>query len=510
MNNWDEQFFFRAKEKIVRNHEVFNRLKVRALRAFSANDPLASMKHIQIAADYAWRNHHGDFVSIPLENCLEQLAARLSGHHLHRGGRRSAPSNRRGRVLHIATQVFSIGGHTRLIRRWADFDSENIHDLVLTRQLRARIPDGLKDALENQGGQVFDLQSQISNLLDRVIALSKLILSYEKAILHIHPSDVTAILGVLCCSEPTQIGFMNHADHVFWIGAKSASNFIHFRESSIRHSEFRRGLARETASYLPLPIQVKKPHLSRSRARAELGLGQNDVIAVSIASEEKYVPIMGVDFLSIHKNLVLSSPKLKLFVIGPKPAGRWAKVQSSTDEAIIALGRRTDVEVFLCAADIYIDSFPFSSVTSYLEAAAHGVPVLSYDPWNAKGGVVHSDDPVIPLGKGKYRNLEEYKEMFLQFAQNEKIRKSEGAEAKHRLNLIHGEENWVGQLQKTYADLMRNSMKSIPFPSKEMSDSRDYEFLDYLNVLKQEDGKILDIDRVISKIFRNLGLVARP
>lgn len=47
---------------------------------------------------------------------------------------------------------------------------------------------------------------------------------------------------------------------------------------------------------------------------------------------------------------------------------------------MIALGKRSDTALFYDAADIYLDSFPFSSNTSLLEAGSRGTPLVSYSP----------------------------------------------------------------------------------------------------------------------------------
>ena len=44
---------------------------------------------------------------------------------------------------------------------------------------------------------------------------------------------------------------------------------------------------------------------------------------------------------------------------------------------VLVPGAQPDPSVHLDAADIYLDSFPFSSITSMLEAATRDVPIVA-------------------------------------------------------------------------------------------------------------------------------------
>ncbi|MEI6239528.1 MAG: hypothetical protein WCR51_04005 [Planctomycetia bacterium] len=51
------------------------------------------------------------------------------------------------------------------------------------------------------------------------------------------------------------------------------------------------------------------------------------------------------------------------------------------------------------AADIYLDSYPFCSITSMLESAALGTPVVAYQPYPEELEILYSECPWLPADR---------------------------------------------------------------------------------------------------------------
>ena len=82
-----------------------------------------------------------------------------------------------------------------------------------------------------------------------------------------------------------------------------------------------------------------------------------------------------------------------LLAIGPESSESWQRAAAASGGRIVALGERPDTATFYEAADIYVDSYPFSSITSMLEAGSYGLPVVTCCPYQGDSRVLGSGAP---------------------------------------------------------------------------------------------------------------------
>ena len=121
------------------------------------------------------------------------------------------------------------------------------------------------------------------------------------------------------------------------------------------------------------------------------GSGGRPLRIASAAAGSKYEPIDGAGFLDVLEPLLARRDDVRVLVAGPSPDGRWAELERRGQGR--ALGLLPDVGPLLDAADVYVDSFPFASLTSMLEAAGRGVPVMSLRPPSDEPQVLGADTP---------------------------------------------------------------------------------------------------------------------
>jgi glycosyltransferase involved in cell wall biosynthesis len=291
----------------------------------------------------------------------------------------SAMADRRPGWLHVMSEAHTVGGHTALVRRWITFDpSDATHSVVLTFQDRCIVPE-LADAAAGRGGDVIPL-GDIDRLIDRANRLRALIAGAGVIVFHTHQWDVVAA-AACTYEEGPPVLFLNHADHEFWVGASIADALIHTRRSGLEYAERHRGGRQHL--YLPVPIPAppartaEEQQSARLAARAALDLPPDAAVALTIGTPPKYTPVPGVDFFECARRILDRVPGGALIAVGPGPHEPLvARLSTDTDGRFKALGIRHDLPLFFDAADVYIEGFPFGSLTALLEAAAAGLAVV--------------------------------------------------------------------------------------------------------------------------------------
>src|SRR4051794_41053809 len=125
-----------------------------------------------------------------------------------------------GRVLHVLSEAYSVGGHTRLAWRWMSRD-ERTSDVVLTNQ-QGPVPNQLSEPVHASGGDLYDLRSTAHGLLDRAHALRAHMDRADLVFLHVHPHDSVALAAANLPGLRPPVVYENHADAAFWLGLAGA------------------------------------------------------------------------------------------------------------------------------------------------------------------------------------------------------------------------------------------------------------------------------------------------
>ena len=77
---------------------------------------------------------------------------------------------KRRKVLHVLSEGYSTGGHTRLVKNWIEIDKDSVHSVVTTWQSDT-LPDWLLKAIDDSGGEVISLDLISDDCLKRAMAL---------------------------------------------------------------------------------------------------------------------------------------------------------------------------------------------------------------------------------------------------------------------------------------------------------------------------------------------------
>ena len=365
---------------------------------------------------------------------------------------RDRPSSAKTTYLHVLTHAYPVGGHTRFCCRWIESDSTaNRHHVLLTSQTQT-IPDDLKRTVEHGGGQLTVLNSQLP-LLERARQLREIAcLQADAVILHVHMDDPLPILAFAVDKTPPVL-LVNHADHVYWLGASVADLVAEIRKSGQELTGRCRGI--QGSICLPIPLRETESGSGdggrsvehKKSERQKLGIPQEAVVFLTIASAYKYTPLNNYGFISVAQHLLERCPEAYLIAVGPSSEGPWAAASAKTGGRLIALGVKEVVSPFHAAADIYLEGFPFGSLTALLEAGLSGLPCVEAPATTPLP--LRSDDPALEYLLTP-ANAEEYILEAVRLAGDAQARSAEGARAQTAIRRCHCGSGWLNQLATVY------------------------------------------------------------
>jgi hypothetical protein len=400
----------------------------------------------QVAAACASYQHAGVFVSPRLESLLTSIGRRTMPERA--GGTVGAPRTIR-RVLHVMTTAADVGGDTRFVTRLIQKDAAHVHSVAITSQRHGPVPPMLLDAVARKGGACNVLDYK--DVLDETRELRTLARQADIVLLHIYPEDVVPTIAFAEKAGMPPVAFLAHADHQFWLGVEISDLVVHLRDSGAALSLARRGVDPARLSFLPIPLEAVENQAPRSTAREGLGIPQDAVVMLSIARGFKYDPVEdGPSFISTAEEVLAKHPGALMYVVGVANTGRWKAAHERTGGRLRAMGRRSDTRAFYEAADIYVDSFPFCSNTSLLEAASHGRAIVSYFPFSDDSAVLGPGAPGIDRAVLLTRSVEAYTDTLSRLIEDPARRAAEGERARNEMLRMHTGAGWEECLAEMY------------------------------------------------------------
>jgi glycosyltransferase involved in cell wall biosynthesis len=349
----------------------------------------AAAAYAQMAGQFAWMNHTGRFASAELEDLLARIAERLPPLP-HAVAATSDPRD----VLHVITQTYQTGGPTQVLSCWLEQDAGRRHRVCITRQGSTPPPEKLLSQLDGPAGLV-RLDLKRGGLVARARELRALAAQADVVLLHTHPYDVVPVIAFAGVQGLPPVIVVNHSDHVFWLGTGITGVLANMRDSGRRLAAARRGLDDARSTIHVRPLRSRERELSREEAKRRLGIRPDQVLLVTAADAPKYRAVSAPSFLDLMIPVLERHADAVFLAAGPAPDGEWAAAGERSGGRIRALGRLPDVTPLHEAADVYVDSFPFSSLTSLLEAGSYGTPAVTYRGHPEDCGVLGADTPGI-------------------------------------------------------------------------------------------------------------------
>ncbi|QDA35815.1 glycosyltransferase family 4 protein (plasmid) [Paracoccus liaowanqingii] len=398
----------------------------------------------QVAANHAVLWHPGSFASSRLDHLLWRLGSAALPFMAPRPKRPAGPL----RVLHVVTQVSVIGGHGRMLWRWIGEDRQNRHSIALTRQT-APLPEPILRAVAAAGGSIDYVNRRIGGILDWARDLQAVFAKADLVVLHVHNQDVIPFVAMSGMAERPPVLLLNHADHVFWVGAGLVDGVISTRVSGHRLNVDRRSIPSDRNFLLPLCLDLPAPW-SRTAARQALGLAEEDVVLLTVARAVKFRSLGGTSFADAICPILQADRRVRLIVIGPGKTVDWSAAETHAPGQITVKPETEDTEQFYAAADIYLDSFPFPSITSLLEAGLRGLPIVTRYAFGPGCEVMGADSVGMDTGLMRARSLRDFRHIITELVANQDRRIALGRQTMAEIRRTNMGATWRQELAGIY------------------------------------------------------------
>lgn len=338
-------------------------------KAMSAETIEERMALAQDAVWYAENHATGYYASPELESIFLEVAKAIP---------EVTCKPQKNTVLHVMTQAYGSGGHTRVVERWINMSNiEEKHSVLLLNQETENVPQWLVNSAKNHGGNFLSLNED--DIIKRAYLLRQEASKYERVILHVHMDDSVPIIAFGVDSFTIPIIFFNHADHMFWLGVSIADMVAELRCDHI--SETRRGVQNSYVLGIPpIPDNNITIDVDKKALRRELGIPIDDFVIITTGSEYKYRRIGSNSLCKQLVEIVIKGKNVSCYAIGPNiESDQWGWANTVSENRIHPLGVVTDKEKYrkyLLAADLYMGSYPYGGYTSMMDAVQCGLPFL--------------------------------------------------------------------------------------------------------------------------------------
>ena len=286
----------------------------------------------------------------------------------------------RSSVLHVITEPYVSGGHTRLMEKLASMHAEPV-DLLITRQASNAALVRVSSFFENV------IQINPMTPLETVAEIARVLAGYEKVVLHIHPDDIYCVVacGLIAARQRAKIFFVNHADHVFSFGSSVADFYFELSSYGRRLDGLK--TFRGEKSFLGIPIQmpVSLQDMSFAPGRYE------ELRFITAGSDIKFKPVKGLKLSTLLDRILTEYPNSTVRVVGSnlRTAYWWwlLKLKYRERFSVNSAMPYAEYQIAMTSADFFIDSYPIPGGTAFAEQYVAGrrcvgliSPLQGYSP----------------------------------------------------------------------------------------------------------------------------------
>jgi hypothetical protein len=365
-----------AIKQILNRNNVSKRLFDAELavaeRLFDQRKQEAALAIAVQLATYAWFNFTTYYTSYRLENLVLKIGKETVTGNPERATREKAGR----RILHVATELYELGGHTPLLLKWIQRDQSSEHRIFLTRQSIVDIPLKNFERHHIHPDCIIGSTETLEPLCAVATRLLEAAAGYDEVVLHIHPDDVVPLLA-FAKFKPCPVFLMNHADHCFWLGASIIDGIIQLRKGSIALDNKRRQLRDIPQFVLGIPVDSgrnisMKPNEVISKYAIPESSGMR---LLTTSTHLKLEPFIGYNYFDAIIPVLERHPDSVLLIVGVEPQNELALTYAHPQIKYLGPLFPEQLMEVESVIDLYIETIPFSSFTALLQVLLNQKPV---------------------------------------------------------------------------------------------------------------------------------------
>jgi len=293
-----------------------------------------------------------------LDELENNLAERFSKRNM-------TPKNSK-KEIHLASEIYNTGGHTRLLQELVRCSKKSC-DVLLTRE-QINKPDAKIIQIDN--GEILVIKSETT--YEIVFEIYYIASQYDVIFVHIHPDDIICAVALNLIRrdfKDKKIVFINHSDHTFSVGLASAS--VVYEISSYGWALRQKRGCSEYSSFIGIPITSKTDEAKETN---------NNYLIMTAGSSYKFKPTKDLSLPIILEKILIAIPHATFLVVGPKFFNYWwwsLRLKFPKRVSIKSAIPYKDYVNQLSKSTVYLDSLPMTGGTAFTEALIQGKSVTS-------------------------------------------------------------------------------------------------------------------------------------
>jgi hypothetical protein len=346
---------------IMKNISIFNKILNQASIEDNVEQELILLS---IASYFATYNYIGDIYSNEIEDKLINISKNIFIE------KRKNIFFKENSCLHVVTEFYLHGGHSRVIERWMDFDNNSANSVAIIKPENSQISEDIS----KHNIYLIDEKSYI----DKAKVLFDISQKYEYIVLHTHMYDIVPILIFGQQEVKSKVFYYNQADHLFWIGRKIVDKIIDISSEGQEITRlYRNILNKEKNIVLPVPL-IENKHNKRSTRQVNLikntlNIDIDKKVIVTAGSTARFMT-SEYSIIDAYNDIENNLSNFIFIVVGSNEEDIfWQNVRNNNNIIIVDTVTNFIFDKYVAIADVYIESFPFSSSTSSLEMIMNDV-----------------------------------------------------------------------------------------------------------------------------------------